>query len=77
MATPQTKTELLKSQAQELIKSHSVYDGSNRPISIYVAQADAANGAACIVTTYTYDSGSTRVVGRKEANSTWDSSWDI
>lgn len=77
MATPTTKTELLKSQAEELIKSHSVYDGSNRPTDIYVAQAGALNGASCIRTTYTYDSTSTRVVGRKEAYDTWQSAWDI
>jgi dTDP-4-amino-4,6-dideoxygalactose transaminase len=77
MANPTTKTELLKAQAHELVKSHTTYDVSSRPSAIYVAQADAANGASCIVTTYTYDSTSSRVVGRKEAYSTWDSSWDI
>lgn len=77
MPTPTTKTELLKSQMKELIKSYTTYDGSSRPQYIYVAQANCADGGACIRTEYTYDGGSTRVVKRLESYSTWSSAYDI
>jgi len=78
MSTPTTKTEMLKSQMHELIKSHTTLDGSGRPSAIYTAQADAINGASCTRVDYTYDTTyTTSVIGMKESYSTWDSSWDI
>lgn len=78
MATPTTQTELLKSQATELIKSYSVYDGNSRPTSVYVAKTSAITGDSCILTTYTYTSGtSTLVQKRKESYDIWDASYDI
>jgi hypothetical protein len=77
MATPTTKTELLKSQMHELIKSYTTYDGSSRPQYIYVAQAGAANGDSCIRTEYTYDGVSSRVVKRLESYQLWSSAYDI
>lgn len=73
-----SKTMALKTQANELIKSHTAYDGGERPSAIYTASAGAAHGAPCTVVTYTYFSAtSSLVVGMKEAPSTWDSTWDI
>lgn len=77
MAIPLSKTELLKSQAQELVKSYTTYDAYNRPEYFYVAQADAVHGASCIVTQYTYDGTTSRMIKRRESYTTWNSSYDI
>ena len=77
MATPTTKTELLKSQDKELVKQYIVYDGSSRPESVYTAVSTAITGTPCTLTTYAYDGISTRITKRRESYSSWDSSWDI
>jgi hypothetical protein len=72
MATPSTKTELIKSQAHELIKQYVALDAYDRPEYIYTAQADATDGAACTRVQYVYASTtSTTVVKMKESYSTW------
>jgi len=75
MAT--TKTEQLKTHAHELVKQYFVYDISLRCTDMYTASYDAANGAPCLRTQYSYDGSSSRIVKRKETNSTWDSTWDM
>ena len=77
MSTPETKTELLKVHEAELVKQYTAYDVSLRPEYVYTATADATNGAACLVTRYVYDGTSSRVIKRKEAYSSWNSTWDI
>lgn len=70
--TPTSKTELLKTQASELIKQYVVLDGQSRPTTIYTAKADAKNGDPCTRVDYTYaTSTSTVVVKMKESYDTW------
>jgi len=77
MATPTTKTELLKSHSQELVKQHIEYDGQNRVSKVYTAYSDAIDGGPCEVTEYIYTSPvSTLLLGRKEGHAEWDSDWD-
>lgn len=77
MATPETKTELLKSHLNELTKTHIELDGSGRDEYIYIASADAANGAACIVTRLSYNGLTSKIIFAKEYYSTWNSAWDV
>jgi len=70
-------SDFVTAHMHEAIKSHSVYDGSSRLISFYVAIEQASNGETCALTTYTYDGASSRIVGMKETLSTWNSAWDI
>ena len=69
--------DLISSHYIEALKTHSVYDASNRLVSFYVADTDAEHGTRCQLTRYTYDGATTRVVGTKEELSNWDSAWDI
>lgn len=77
MANPQNETAGIKTGSMEYIKQYLVYDGSNRLITVYEARANAANGEYCLVTTYTYDSTSSRVQKMKETSGVWSSSYDI
>lgn len=70
-------TDFVNTHMQEAVKTYSVYDGSQRLTAYYVALSDAAHGTQCMVTNYTYDGVSTRVLKTKEALATWDSAWDI
>lgn len=77
MATPTTKTELLKTHANELVKQYIEYDGSNRVWKVYTAYTDAPDGAPCEVTEYIYTGPATTTIkARKEGHATWDSAWD-
>lgn len=69
--------DFVKSGPTEGIKSHMVYDGSNRLSEVYEAMADALNGATALKTSYQYDGASTRITGMKEELSTWNSAWDF
>jgi hypothetical protein len=73
----ESKTDLTKSIEAELIKTHIEYDVNNRAEYIYTAPAHAVDGAPCIVTKYTYDGVSTRVVTFQEFRTVWDSAWDL
>lgn len=78
MPTPTTQTELLKTQEEELIKSYSVYDVTDRPTTIYTAAANAINGAPCTKVDYEYrDPASQQILKMRESYSTWNSAWDI
>ncbi len=77
MATPKTKSELLKSHAGELVKQFIELDGQGRPSKVYTAYTNAIHGGPCEVTEYIYqDPLSTVIKARKEGYSTWDSAWD-
>jgi hypothetical protein len=70
-------SDLVTSQQLEGVKTYSVYDGSARLISYYVAIEQAKHGEQCMLTQYTYDGASARILKSKETLTTWDSSWDI
>ena len=77
MSKGANNTALLKSLGLELTKEHQVYDGSNRVIEFYQAVTGATNGEPCLRIDYTYDGATSRIVGRKETEVTWNSAWDI
>lgn len=77
MATPKTKSELLKSHARELVKQYIELDLQGRTSKVYTAYTNATDGAPCEVTEYIYNGPtSTVVIARKEGYATWDGSWD-
>lgn len=72
MSAPTTKTELLKSQEMELIKSYTALDGSGRIASIYTAQQGTPDGGPCTRVDYYYANGTTTVITKmKESYDTW------
>jgi hypothetical protein len=70
-------TDFISPFQKESIKAHYVYDGTGRITHEYVASTAAVNGQSCLLTRYTYDGVTSRVVGMKEELSTWDETWDI
>jgi len=74
--TPDTKTEMLKSHAHELVKTYSTYDANNRIEYFYTVIDSAPDGHPCLVTRYSYDGISSRVTYAKEYYGLWDSSWE-
>ena len=73
----QNDTGNLITQANEIVKQHIEYDGTNRTEYVYTVRADATNGSPCSVVRYSYDGLSARVVFMKEYTSTWNSAWDV
>jgi hypothetical protein len=72
----QSKTDLLKTHANELVKTYVELDGAGRASKLYTTQENAPHGAPCLVTEYIYQSPvSTVVKGTKEGVTTWDSTW--
>lgn len=69
--------EFMKTGNREYIKSHSVYDGSNRLITVYEARANALHDHYALKTDYTYVGITSQIENSKESASLWDSSWDI
>lgn len=76
MGTPTTKTELLKTILNELLKEHVEFDGLNRISKKYLAPISAEDGSPCFVIEYIYSGVSLIVKGRKEGYGTWLSSYD-
>ena len=70
-------TDFVGSHFKEAIKSHLVYDGSNRVTHHYVAISTAKDNEACMVTRYTYNGATTNVVGMTEEIAAWLTIWDI
>lgn len=70
-------TNLLKSHAHEMVKSHTVYDLTLRATVTYTAITNAPDGAPCLKTQYAYDGASSRITDRKESQGVWDSDWDV
>ena len=60
-------------------KKYFAYDGSGNVTDIYMAQAAAINGEACIRLrlAYTTAGGNSVVQKMVYASSTWNSAWDI
>lgn len=69
--------EFMATGAREYVKSYSVYDGSSRLIELYEARSNAAHGAYCLKTRYTYVGATSQIQASIEEPATWDSSWDI
>jgi hypothetical protein len=63
--------------ANELSKTHFVYDGSNRLTDQYDAPTDAAHGAKCILTRYQYVGATAVISDIVEESALWDSAWDF
>jgi len=76
MTTDTTADELLRSLQKEVVKTKSVYDGSNRLITRYEAFSNSPNGKPCLKTTYTYVGATTNIDKTKEELATWNSAWD-
>ena len=71
------KYSLLQTHLNELTKTFTVFDGLSRPQFVYTAKSDAKNGDPCIKTEYIFaNPTSTTIIGSKETNSTWNSSFD-
>lgn len=76
MATPTSKTELLKTAEAELVKQYQELDAQGRPFKIYTAPTNATDGTPCLVTEIIYQSiGSSVMLGKKEGYSEWDTTW--
>jgi hypothetical protein len=76
MATPTTKTELLKMAENELVKQYQELDSQGRPSKIYTAPVIAVTGTPCLVTELIYqDATSTLILGKKEGYASWDETW--
>lgn len=73
MATPTSKTEILKMSENELIKQYQLVDILGRPYKLYTAPTNAANGAPCLVTEFIYQSPTSTIMkGKIEGYSNWD-----
>lgn len=66
----------LKTAKHELLKQYVVYDGSGRMTDIYEARNDAADGAPCLRTRYSYDGTSSRILKRLETTDVWSAAYD-
>jgi hypothetical protein len=77
MAQDSNADEMLQALSKEVVKSKSVYDGSDRLITRYEAFANAENGQPCLKTDYTYVGITTKVDASKESLAVWDASWDF
>lgn len=77
MAKETNKSIILKNMLTEMVKTYVSLDGQGRPEFVYQARASATNGEVCLVTQNVYASPtSTVIIGVKEAEGVWDSSWD-
>lgn len=71
-----SKTHILLTKENELVKSYQELDGQNRPVRVYTAPVFAKTGHPCLVVEYIYQNPTSSVfLGKKEAYSTWDESW--
>lgn len=72
-----TKSELFKSQKDEQVKQHIVYDAQDRPVLVFTAYIEAEDGDPCSATEYVYrNATSTQVVDRQERVYAWKAAWD-
>ena len=71
-----TRDHLL-TQAHELVKSHTEYDGNDRVEYVYTASTNAVNGAPCSAVKYSYVGATSRIENMREFNTTWNSAWDL
>lgn len=67
----------LKTGVNEPVKQYCVYNGDGLLTELYEARANAEDGDKCMLTEYTYVTGTTRIEKTRESISEWDSTWDI
>lgn len=70
-------TDFVVPHQKEAVKQYTTYDGLGRMEFVYVAIANAEDGALCLKTQYTYEGASGRVSQMQESLDVWDSDWDI
>lgn len=68
-------TALLKTGFNEYVKQHIEYDIGGRMIAVYEARSNASDGEVALLTSYSYDGTSNRVVFMKEEPSLWQGIW--
>ncbi len=71
------RSELIKTLRDQQLKEHYVYDGIGRKSAIVQTRTNAKQGDLALVTYYKYEADTTRVIGMREDETQWDSSWDI
>jgi hypothetical protein len=72
-----TKSDLFKTQRDEQIKQHIVFDSADRPVLIFTCGISTKDGEPCSVTEYVYrNSTSTQIFARQERVYTWKAAWD-
>lgn len=80
MSDSKSTTAHIKTQANERIKQHVIFDLQGRPWKVYTAQVNANKGQECEVTEYVYKAiDSTDMKARKEGVDVWDpadENWD-
>lgn len=71
-----SKTDLIVTAENEIVKQYQERDGQSRVVRLYEASVYAKTGSPCKVTEYIYLNGtSTQIKGKKEGYSTWDETW--
>jgi len=72
-----SKTAVLSTQRDELIKSYTTFDIEGRVEYIYTAPTDAVRNTPCTVVQYVYNApNSTQILAMKEGKARWDDAWD-
>lgn len=70
-------TELIKTLKNEQLKERYVYDVNGRKVAVIQTRSRAKHGEKALVTYYAYNGATTTVLRMREAETTWDSAWDI
>lgn len=74
----QDKYAVLTTLKNEVRKSYITLDGQGRMSLSYEAKSDAVTNDPCLITEYRYSGPtSTIIIGVKETQGVWDSSFDI
>lgn len=72
-----SKSDLFKTQRDETVKQHIVFDGQSRPILIFTCGISTKDGEPCSVTEYVYrGASSTQIRDRQERTYKWKAAWD-
>ncbi len=78
MSGVNSKTDLLSTQRDELIKSYTLFDIEGRVEYIYTAPTDAVHNTPCTVVQYVYvGPNTTQILAMKEGKARWDGAWDV
>lgn len=75
---PDSKTDLLRTQAHELVKQFIQFDAQDRPEFIFTAPISAVQNTPCTRVQYVYRSASsTQIEKMAESKAQWQASYDI
>lgn len=78
MASNSKATSGLKSQANELLKQHIIYDSNQRAVLIFTSYYGAGEGTPCTGVAYEYVSPTSSQVARMaEFTYSWKAAWDV